>query len=107
MAKRLSQYPKNTSPDTAVIGMSTTTVSGVRSQTPTCLARPFPRTDSLAHEEWIRQDQLHVAILIRLENQFVRSISLEERHWTHALPVLWLAVWSGELWHFDVSITDW
>src|SRR6185369_5368273 len=58
------------------------------------------RADSMAHKERVRQDQLHGAILIRLEYQFVRSISLEERHRANALPALWLAIWSGQLRHF-------
>src|SRR5215813_13360797 len=63
------------------------------------------RADPLADKERIRQDQLHAAILIRLENQFVRPLALEERHWTNTLPALWLAVWSGKLRHFNISIS--
>src|ERR1044072_2666816 len=62
--------------------------------------------DSMAHKERVRQDQLHLAILIGLKDQFVRSISLEERHWTNALPALWLAVWSCKLRHFDVAVAN-
>src|ERR1044071_3941294 len=65
------------------------------------------RADAMAHKERVRQDQLHLAILIGLKDQFVRSIPLEERHGTNALPALWLAVWTRKLRHFYIAVSNW